>query len=143
MNIFLSPHCPTLITQASRFVLIKDNIAYGTKCAGMHQHYGIDQMITNNIFGLVDDEECDAGLRSSTHDSPGDEGDISSFSFIRNILMVNSGAMFFATTNNRCGVVVGIGSWLCTQTLFSPSPALPTRHLTTMCTGTVRASKPV
>lgn len=82
-------------------MLIKDNIAHHTKCAGFHQHYGLSNQLINNIFGLVNDEGCDGGIRSSTHDQPGDEGDRSSFSFMHNIVLVNNGSMFFATTNNR------------------------------------------
>lgn len=61
----------------------------------------MDNVLVNNIFAFVDDELCDAAIRSSTHDAPGDEGDTSSFNFTRNIVLVEDGAMFFGTTNNR------------------------------------------
>ena len=86
--------------QASRFVTVSNNIAYETKCGGFHQHYGLSNQLTNNIFALVNSEACDAAIRSSAHDSPGDEGDRSSFTFSRNIVYVASAPVFFATTNN-------------------------------------------
>ena len=33
-----------------------------------------DNLVQNNIFALVNRENCDAAVRSSAHNSPGDEG---------------------------------------------------------------------
>jgi hypothetical protein len=90
--------------QASRFVRIENNIAHHTKSAGFHQHYGLDNVIINNIFALVNLPNDDGGIRSSAHpNSAGDEGFRSSFSFIRNIVLVDNATIFYATSNNRCG----------------------------------------
>lgn len=93
---------------------------------GFHQHYGMDNTLVNNIFAYVDAELCDAAIRSSTHDNPGDEGDTSSFSFTRNIVYVDNGAMFFGTTNNRRVLPdLGHGALLFRPALYcSPPPAL-------------------
>ena len=132
--------------QASRGVLLSQNLAYDIKCAAFHQHYGVENIVDNNVFAFVNDEAgvrkpayrgalvggvalgswqvalpwwvrlfhdklsllqprrflrscfgscmrtqtqtCDAAIRSSAHNSPGDEGDISNFNFTHNIVCV-------------------------------------------------------
>ena len=86
--------------QASRGVTIENNIAYDTKCAAFHQHYGIDNVLNNNVFAFVNDGRCDAAIRSSAHNRPGDEGDISSFTFTHNIVYLQVGSLVdFDRTN--------------------------------------------
>eukprot|EP01062_Namystynia_karyoxenos_P050446 TRINITY_DN3922_c0_g1_i1.p1 TRINITY_DN3922_c0_g1~~TRINITY_DN3922_c0_g1_i1.p1 ORF type:complete len:697 (+),score=175.02 TRINITY_DN3922_c0_g1_i1:103-2091(+) len=84
--------------QASRFVEIRDNIAYNTKCSGFHQHYGIDNVLENNIFYNVNAGGCDAAVRSSAHASG--EGATSSFTFRGNIVSWRVGPLFTATSWN-------------------------------------------
>ena len=38
--------------EGSSNILIKDNIVYGCKSAGFHQHYGRDNIVRNNIFAF-------------------------------------------------------------------------------------------
>lgn len=85
--------------QASRGVVIENNIAYNTTCSAFHQHYGMDNIIRNNVFADVNTGNCDAAVRSSAHDN-GDEGDRSSFTFVNNIVYWKTGPLFMATTKN-------------------------------------------
>eukprot|EP01059_Diplonema_ambulator_P035445 TRINITY_DN833_c2_g1_i1.p1 TRINITY_DN833_c2_g1~~TRINITY_DN833_c2_g1_i1.p1 ORF type:complete len:289 (+),score=98.46 TRINITY_DN833_c2_g1_i1:69-869(+) len=78
--------------QASAGVVIKDNVAYDTKCAGFHQHWGMDVLFTNNMLYNVNQEECDGGVRSSTL------GDVSSFTFTLNVVSLQKGPMFAASS---------------------------------------------
>ena len=44
-------------------------------CAPPRQHYGIENVIENNIFHNVNRGDFDAAINSGAHDRPGDEGD--------------------------------------------------------------------
>jgi len=80
-----------------------DNIAFNTKCAGHHQHYGLDNLITNNVYAYVNVAGCDGGVRNSQHaghnvdcqhidPSEGEDmGQCSSFKLIRNIIRPSTG----------------------------------------------------
>ena len=80
--------------EGSRDLLFRDNVATRTKCAGHHQHYGIDNTITNNIYydvnigdvptpGRPDVKitDCDGAIRTSTT-----KAKHSSFAFTHNIV---------------------------------------------------------
>ena len=81
--------------EGSRDLLFRDNVATRTKCAGHHQHYGADNIITNNIYydvnigdvptpGRLDVTltDCDGAIRASTP-----KGKSSSFAFTHNIVL--------------------------------------------------------
>ncbi len=50
--------------QASRGVLLSQNLAYDIKCAAFHQHYGVENIVDNNVFAFVNDE---AGVRKPAY----------------------------------------------------------------------------
>lgn len=113
-----------------------DNIAYNIKCAGHHQHYGMDNLITNNVYANVNTAGCDFGVRSSMHSghtvdchhinpSAGeDQGQCSSFKLITNI--INPAA------NDTLGASVSYGFLNCTvDDNVHWSPATPHLHFPT------------
>lgn len=75
-----------------------NNIAFNTKCAGHHQHYGMDNLLLNNIYAFVNVGDCDCGARNSQHGGANencsaidpatgeDMGQCSSFKLNRNII---------------------------------------------------------
>lgn len=90
---------------------------YHTKCAGYHQHYGLNNLMLNNVVADVNQGNCDGAVRSSQH--PGKcelpakgeaQGRCSSFSFVRNIVCV-------MVTGCRC-------RWLGLSTKVSKFPAV-------------------
>ena len=92
--------------EGSSNVTIRDNIVFATKDAGFHQHYGTDNVITNNVFALPSTLPCDfaaapgqcdrAAVRSSQHmdcwspkpPATPDYGCNSSFAFAGNIILL-------------------------------------------------------
>ncbi|EDQ92847.1 uncharacterized protein MONBRDRAFT_4912 [Monosiga brevicollis MX1] len=87
--------------QASRDITLTNNIVYQTKCAGLHQHFGLNNIFMNNVFADVDTWNCDGGIRSSQHagvcNASAPDGPCSSFTFFRNILYLNDGPVFYST----------------------------------------------
>ena len=91
--------------EGSSNVTIRDNIVYATKDAAFHQHYGTDNLVTNNVFAFASTLPCDASVqgqcdmaavRSSQHMEcwtpdyhPSDAGCNSSFALIGNILLMD------------------------------------------------------
>lgn len=83
--------------EGSSNIHLTNNIVTDTKCAGFHQHYGLSNVLENNVFANVNTEGCDdGGVRASTHHGTcthpihGPEGQCSSFVFERNIVYTES-----------------------------------------------------
>jgi len=90
--------------EGSSFLVIQNNIVYNTKCTGIHQHYGENNLFQNNIIAYssdrIDDEpHCDAAVRSSQWAPGTGKGDHSSFTFEKNIIFIDNGTLFFSTNS--------------------------------------------
>eukprot|EP01121_Diplochlamys_sp_Union-15-3_P022222 TRINITY_DN9391_c0_g1_i1.p1 TRINITY_DN9391_c0_g1~~TRINITY_DN9391_c0_g1_i1.p1 ORF type:complete len:680 (-),score=100.18 TRINITY_DN9391_c0_g1_i1:26-2065(-) len=91
--------------EGSSNITIQNNIVYHTKSAGIHQHYGTNNLFVNNIVAFpailpCDESNCDeAAVRSSQHAPGSDKGQFSSFTFERNILLITNGTLFFSTNS--------------------------------------------
>ena len=86
-------------------VTVRGNLVHETKSAGFVQHYGIGNAIENNLLyrvdlGLGPTNWSDGGIGSGAADAPGSPEDRSSFAFRRNIVVVESGPLFSASTEN-------------------------------------------
>ena len=66
-------------------LLVRDNLVYGCKSAGLHQHYGKDNVIENNIFALNTEAQL-ARTRAEDHRS---------FAFDHNIVYWPHGDLFW------------------------------------------------
>lgn len=69
--------------EGSSHILIENNLVYGCKSGGFHQHYGIDNTIRNNIFAYSTNPQ----IRASKKTDPQE------FNFERNIVFTDSGEM--------------------------------------------------
>ena len=63
------------LDEGSAEILVENNIVYGVKSAGFHQHYGRDNLIRNNIFAWNDDFQF-SRARPEAHRSYTFEGNI-------------------------------------------------------------------
>lgn len=86
----------TYTDQASRFLTWTNNIVYNTKSAGHHQHFGLDNILSNNIYAFneLDASQHDGAVRSSqrpgTCNYSSNQGACSSFLFETNIIYTNN-----------------------------------------------------
>lgn len=80
-------------------LLMRDNIIHSTKSAAYHQHYGVDNEVTNNVLAFPVRWYCnatlmpncdDAAVRSSQQPPGGGTHSISSFSFHTNIILLQN-----------------------------------------------------
>jgi len=85
--------------EGSSFVTIQNNIVYNTKCAGIHQHYGENNLFQNNIIAysanrMDEIPHCNWAIRS-------DQGDRdSSLSFEKNIVFISNGTLFLSGSSD-------------------------------------------
>lgn len=49
--------------EGSSHINLINNIVYATKCAGLHQHYGMANYFHNNVFADVNTMQCDGAIR--------------------------------------------------------------------------------
>jgi len=90
--------------QASSYITIENNIVYRTKCAGIHQHFGENNLFKNNIVAFAADDpsslpHCTASVRSSQWAPGSGIGDHSSFSFQNNIVYISDSDLFLTTNS--------------------------------------------
>lgn len=118
------------LDEGSSNVTVRGNLVHDVKNGGFVQHYGLNNTIENNLLYRVDlgvgpTNWSDGALRAarppprpvsapSTHtagpvaggiasgaaDTPGSQEDRSSFTFRRNVVVIESGQMFEASTDN-------------------------------------------
>jgi hypothetical protein len=85
------------LDEGSSEILVENNIVFQTKSGGFHQHYGRDNLITNNLFLLG--RECQI---QRSRDEPH-----LSFSFERNIVVGQAGTVLCGTFANSAGYRFG------------------------------------
>lgn len=107
--------------EGSSNMTYSNNLAIRTKCAGIHQHYGTNNVFHNNVLADVNVGACDGGVRSSQH--PGQcspikapNGACSSFELDRNIVVPTTGPVLYATIPTGF-----VNMTLMNQTYFSPA----------------------
>ena len=72
--------------EGSSYLLIENNICYDTKCAPFHQHFGLENVVRNNIFAFGEEAQIERGRRE-THRS---------FIFEHNIVVFDRGVLLRA-----------------------------------------------
>jgi parallel beta-helix repeat protein len=77
--------------EGSSNMLIEDNIVYGCKSAGFHQHYGRENLVRNNIFAFNRENQL-MRTRAEEHVS---------FTFERNIVYFGQGRLLGSNWNGQ------------------------------------------
>ena len=93
--------------EGSSWVTISNNIVYHTEASGIHQHYGTNNTFINNVIAYPTYKPCTANgcdyaaVRSSQHGPGGGEGVNSSFTFLRNIILLDdvNSTLFYSTVS--------------------------------------------
>jgi hypothetical protein len=77
--------------EGSSHLLIENNICYDTKCAPFHQHFGLENIVQNNIFAFGKEAQIERGRRESHV----------SFTFERNIIAFSEGVLLRASSRAK------------------------------------------
>lgn len=86
----------------------RDNIVWGTQAAAFHQHYGLDNLIENNVLAFpwgscTPADICDAAaVRASTHGTPTSIGAVASFAMRGNLILLNQVRHRISTVLQSC-----------------------------------------
>jgi parallel beta-helix repeat protein len=83
--------------EGSSDILLENNVVYGTKSAGFHQHYGRDNVVRNNIFAFGKEYQL-MRTREEAHIS---------FIFTNNIVYFDSGSLLGSSWKNEKFVIDG------------------------------------
>lgn len=76
--------------EGSTFIAAYNNLVYRTTHGGFHQHYGKDNVVTNNVFAFARDQQIQRS-RSEDHRS---------FFFERNVVIWNQGKLLSSNLDN-------------------------------------------
>jgi len=87
--------------EGSTGIVLEDNIVYGCKSAGFHQHYGKENVVRNNVFACSRENQL-MRSREESH---------TSFFFTNNIVVFDSGGLLGSTWKNDQFVIDGNLYW--------------------------------